>query len=307
MSAQTAIPPFRPFARSGVRNRGAGTRIRGVRAFSWNPYRPVIPSRAGSRFVLPIRVNNFGDLLGPLIVAEIVRRKGLTASAPTSPSDADAAAPVLFSVGSVVQFARPGDVVWGAGVNGKSLSALGTALSSLDVRAVRGPETRRELQQRGAAVPEVYGDPALLLPELWPALLDATDRKRRRVLVAPNLREYRAERAAGGARGERAVLNPQRPLGEVIRTIAESELVVGSSLHALIVAEALGVPAVGVVSAVEHPLKYADYYGGTGRPGVRLAGTVAEALSGRFAAPAPQWDPLPLLDAFPADLWRSAV
>jgi pyruvyltransferase len=103
------------------------------------------------------------------------------------------------------------------------------------------------------------------------------------------------------------VLNPQRPLGEVIRTIAESELIVGSSLHALIVAEALSVPAVGVVSAVEHPFKYADYYGGTGRPGVRLAETVAEALSGRFAVPAPQWDPLPLLDAFPADLWRSAV
>jgi pyruvyltransferase len=232
----------------------------------------------------------------------------LSAASASASAAADAAPPALFSVGSVVQFAGPGDVVWGAGVNGKSLGALRASLSALDVRAVRGPETRRELERRGATVPEVFGDPALLLPELWPALLDATDRKRRRVLVAPNLREYRVERAiGGGARGGRTVLKPQRPLGEVIRTIAESELVVGSSLHALIVAEALGVPAVGVVSAVEHPFKYADYYGGTGRPGVRLAETVAEALSGRFAAPAPQWDPLPLLDAFPADLWRSAV
>lgn len=46
-----------------------------VEFFTWNPTRPVAPSPAGYRCVAPI--NNFGDLLEPLIVEHFVRRPGL--------------------------------------------------------------------------------------------------------------------------------------------------------------------------------------------------------------------------------------
>ncbi len=50
----------------------------------------------------------------------------------------------LMSIGSVMHFAKTQDVIWGTGVNGKvdiNLHKFG----QLDVRAVRGPKTRKFL------------------------------------------------------------------------------------------------------------------------------------------------------------------
>jgi pyruvyltransferase len=107
-------------------------------------------------------------------------------------------------------------------------------------------------------------------------------------------------------RDRRGVLSPRAPLARVLRGIAHSELVVGSSLHGVIVAEALGVPARAVRSHAEPSLKYEDYFLATGRdPDEVVAGSVEEARE-RGGAPPPAWDPAPLLASFPADLWTGA-
>jgi pyruvyltransferase len=82
-----------------------------IELFSWNPKRPVCGGR-GKRFV-PIQrtVNNFGDLLGPVIVERLKRTANL-------PNEARMAGRLL-SVGSILHFAKDGDVIWGSGVNGK--------------------------------------------------------------------------------------------------------------------------------------------------------------------------------------------
>jgi pyruvyltransferase len=280
-----------------VRNRGATTTVRGVTVFSWNPRRPLIRRRPFTRLRWGARVNNFGDLLGPVVVDQILEQRALRSAATQVP-------PRLLSVGSVLHYGRRGDVVWGTGVNGKEVTQAPTA--DLDVRAVRGPETRRHLGRLGIDSPAVYGDPALLLPVLFPALLDAAQHKSRHTLIAPNLNEYATVAGRADMAGRADVLDPRRPLAECIAQIAASERVVGSSLHGIVVAEALGIPAVPVASGVEHPLKYDDYYRGTGRDGVTPAPTIADAASGRFDVPPLQWDPAALLDAFPADLWSAA-
>ncbi|GAA4174875.1 polysaccharide pyruvyl transferase family protein [Gryllotalpicola koreensis] len=268
--------------------------MHGVTVFSWNPHRPLIPGRRGSRLVVPRRIGNFGDLLGPVIVAALLERASGGRLAPQP------AGRRVLAVGSVVQFAAPGDVVWGSGLNGKSLQVMG-ALPDVDVRAVRGPRTREVLAAHDINAPEVYGDPALLAPLLFPWLREAARDKVRGTLLAPNMNDRRA------LRGRRDVLDPQRPLAECLLEIARSERVVGSSLHAVIVAESLGIPAVAVGSSEEHPFKYDDYYSGTGRPGIRLADSVDHALAARAAVPGPEWDPEPLLRAFPFDVWGAAA
>ncbi len=77
----------------------------------------------------------------------------------------------------------------------------------------------------------------------------------------------------------------------------------GSSLHAIVVAEAFGIPSRVVESKVEHHFKYADYYAGTGRGSYSPAATVREAVRAG-GEPLPNLSVQPLLDAFPADLWR---
>jgi pyruvyltransferase len=250
--------------------------VAGVDVAAWNPVRS--SNRWGRHALVARPVRNFGDLLGPVIVRELVAQLGLGPAVERRR---------LLAVGSVLHFGRPGDAVWGAGRNAKA----GALPDGLDVRAVRGPRT-------GADYPRaiVGGDPALLLGGLRPELV-VDPSCRSGVTLVPNLNEL------GAVRDRRGILSPRAPLGRVLRTIARSSLVIGSSLHGVIVAEALGVPARAVRAVAEPAFKYEDYYLATGRdPLDVVAGSVDEARE-RGGAPAPRWDPTPLLAAFPVDLW----
>lgn len=262
-----------------------------VEVVHWNPRKYTLLRR----FAFGPRKNNFGDLLGPEIVARLA---GVTVGELGPGGERR-----LLSVGSILHFASDGDVVWGSGVNGKVLDDQ-YRFADLDVRAVRGPKTRAFLQKRGIEVPEVYGDPGLLVPELF-GNLELKNRKRtRELLVLPNLNDFRSLETQYRA----LAVHPSAGLETCLVAIAESQLVVASSLHAIIVAESLGIPAVLVRSARESPFKYEDYYLGTGREPIPSVATIAEGIKrGEQSEPANLlWDSKPLLDAFPLDLWKAA-
>jgi pyruvyltransferase len=257
-----------------------------VRTFSWNPRRKP-PTGLARRWRRPRPIDNFGDLLGPLVVRAVAVRLGLDLSRPSRSA-------TLMSVGSVLHLAPTGAVVWGSGINGK-MAADGAELRTLDVRAVRGPRTRDRLAALGVEVPPVFGDPAILLGELRPDLVGRTPRHA--VTVIPNLNDATTY--------SRPFTDPRRPVQDVLTRISESELVVGSSLHGIIVAEALGVPARLVLSQHENAFKYDDYYAGTGRDTYAPAADVAEAVR-MGGEELPELATAPLLAAFPTDLWHRA-
>jgi pyruvyltransferase len=238
--------------------------------------------------VLPRRpLNNFGDLIGPLLVDHIATQRRLV-----QPRERRR----LVAVGSIMKMTEPGDAVWGTGVNGKSMD-LGAA-PELDVRAVRGPRTRELLRKAGTDVPEVYGDPALLWSLFWPRefYLDQNPRKRHHaVSVVPNFHDRNSMRGPN-------VIDPLNDVHNVIREIAMSDFVCGSSLHGIVLAEAFGIPARLVVPGTEPSFKYDDYYEGTGRPSYSVASNVREAIELGGERP-PEWSPDRLLDAFPSDLF----
>ncbi|QKJ20358.1 polysaccharide pyruvyl transferase family protein [Microbacterium hominis] len=257
------------------------TDVQGIAAVHWNPVRRDADGTARS-------VDNFGDLIGPLVVAGMLDRLAVTTSA--------AVRRRLLSVGSVLHFAREGDVVWGSGINGKEKVAS-SSLPPIDVRAVRGPATRRRLRAQGIDVPPVFGDPALLLPLFMPDLVEiARAEPTRDVTIIPNFHDV--EPAGEDSR----VIDPRRPIAEVLRAIAGSRLIVGSSLHGVVVAEAFGRPARVVRSRSEHYLKYFDYYAGTGRYDVQFAADVSEAIA-LGGVERGTYDLKGLQDAFPIDLW----
>ncbi|MGO1392931.1 polysaccharide pyruvyl transferase family protein [Agrococcus casei] len=255
-------------------------RIRGVEVFRW------MPRRFAS--MPDYQPENFGDSLA----REIVR--GMIAIDP--PSRLPRRSRRLLSIGSILHFARDSDTVWGSGINGKVDDQIGS--DSLDVRAVRGPKTRQALMNRGIAAPEVYGDPGLLLPDLFPVTKMWAKTKRHGIAIVPNFNDAHEFAAMPG------FVNPLAPLWEVIRHIAQSEFVIASSLHGIIVAEALGVPVRPLGSRAEALFKYDDYALGTGRESLEIVETVDEAIAaGPTAALA--FDTEPLKAAFPRDLWRS--
>jgi pyruvyltransferase len=232
---------------------------------------------------------NFGDALAHVIVAQMLARHG------RSLMDETERPARLLAIGSILHYAKDGDVIWGTGVNGKS-AASDHQFTSLDVRAVRGPLTRDFLRKLGIEAPEIYGDPALLLPTLFGGAFRATGTQP--YAVMPNLYDLDL------LNGVSNVVSPLLGWNRCVERILESRLVIASSLHAIIVAEAFGIPARYVrLSETEHLFKYEDYVLGTGRTRLDYARSVGEAVE-MGGMPATSFDAERLLQSFPIDLWR---
>ncbi|WP_348770168.1 polysaccharide pyruvyl transferase family protein [Arthrobacter sp. E3] len=170
---------------------------------------------------------------------------------------------------------------------------------NLDVRSVRGPLTRDYLISRGACVGEVYGDPALLLPYLFPEMIKDLKIKKRGILFVPNLHDFEMT-----ANSSAEVLNPTCHWRDCIKAIVQSEYVISSSLHGVVVAEAFGIPARLVDSGTEPPFKYEDYFKGTGRSQTHSAATFRSAELEMQMVEPPQINLEGLLASFPSDLWK---
>lgn len=234
-------------------------------------------------------LNNFGDLIGPVLVRRIKDEFGLH-----EPLEQWR----LVAVGSIMRLAERNDVVWGSGVNGRSMD-LGAA-PDLDVRAVRGPRTRNALMGVGTLVPEIYGDPGLLWSRYWSRdyYLSGPDAPTpSKVGIVPN---HNDKKSLSGT----DIIDPIGQPHDVIRQIAACDFVCGSSLHGVVLAESLGIPARLIRSVSEPAFKYDDYYEGTGRDDYRVAGSVQEAIAMGGERP-PVFDAEALLSAFPADLYLS--
>jgi pyruvyltransferase len=234
---------------------------------------------------------NFGDYLSKIIVSKILADKGYFLEEKTPSSGR------LLAIGSILHFANSNDVIWGTGVNGK-ISESEHKYVQLDVRAVRGPLTREFLLQKGINVPEIYGDPAILLPIIFPEQFKNESKKS--FVVVPNLHDLKI------ARGKKwkNIVSPLWSWDKCITEILKADFVIASSLHGLIIAEAYGIPARYIrLSETENLLKYNDYMMGTGRGEIEFAKTIEEALKMGGMQP-PRFNTQKLLDAFPLDLWR---
>jgi pyruvyltransferase len=265
--------------------------------YYYNPHKPLVKGRLGRLLRSRKRIDNFGDLLGPLMVPAILERRGLKLPAPGRPGRAKR---TLLTVGSILHFARDGDVVWGSGRNGRMPDRM-HRFRHLDVRMTRGPLTRDFLMQRGIDVPAtVYGDPGLLLPYLFPHVAAMTREARHDVTFVPHMHDCVPLEHA------HLTIDPRRPFWEVVERIARSRLVVSSSLHGIIIAEALGLPARCVRSREQGDFKYRDYYLGTGRGEYTVASTVEEALSLGGEAPA-VFSPEAMLSTFPYELFDADI
>jgi hypothetical protein len=191
---------------------------------------------------------NFGDALTPWLIRRVTGRLPRFAQ----PGDG---VPKHLVTGSVIEYADGASTVWGAGL----MRAGDRVHAGARIAAVRGPLTRARALDCGADCPEVYGDPALLLPRFH----RPRPGPRFRLGVLPHYadkpRVVARWRAVPGTR----LIDVQAPVETVLDAIAGCEALASSSLHGLIAAHAYGVPAVRV-SFGELPsgdgTKFADHY-----------------------------------------------
>jgi pyruvyltransferase len=193
-----------------------------------------------------------------------------------------------------MHYATDGDVVWGTGVNGKN-PKTDHRFTHLDVRAVRGPLSRQFLIEMGIDCPEVYGDPTLLLPKLFPEFQKQPHPSREYIIIPHFSDEPLFE-------GMPNVVSVKENWDDVIKKVLDSKFVIASALSGVIVAEAFGIPArllqLENAGNTEDLFKYRDYYYRTGRFDFKYATSVEEALK-MGGEPLPECDLEKLYLAFP--------
>jgi len=169
-------------------------------------------------------------------------------------------------VGSILQWADSQSTVWGPGfLTAKSRLAV----EPHKICAVRGPLTRNMVLKQGLDCPEVYGDPALLMPRFYRP--DA--QKKFRLGVIPHYVDQKHPwvQRARKQKGVR-VINILGGITQVVDAVVSCEAIVSSSLHGLVIADAYGIPNAWIRlsdKVIGQGFKFRDYYAAQGVPDVQ--------------------------------------
>ncbi len=186
---------------------------------------------------------NFGDLIGPWLVETMTGKPIINARFAVTESA------VLSTVGSIIHMITHDRTdVWGSGLmyppTPRQIKRLGR-LRDVRVHAVRGKKTRESLiQALGWDVPEVFGDPALLLPRyLQPEdgpHTAGTGAETAAISVVPHYKH--AAKFMGKMTAHTRLVDVHDDLRNVVSSIATSRACLSTSLHGIIIAQAYGVP-----------------------------------------------------------------
>jgi pyruvyltransferase len=255
----------------------------------------------GSKYTYKDSRWNLGDSLGFVVVSYMLEKKGLSLDTWVRKRKH------LGSIGSYVFTSFQHLTIWGGGAlfHPKDFRTLfykflcRYPFSKYDFRAVRGPLTRNAVMECGHKCPEVYGDPAILMPYIYSPQYRVT----RDILVIP---QFYTEAEFRQKNPDLYMISMNTDdYKSVIDAIVSSKKVITSSLHGIILAESYGVPAVffrGLGKRID--FKYLDYYYSTGRKDVKIAESFEEALE-MEPMPLPDLSELQegLLKSFPYDLW----
>ena len=235
------------------------------------------------------KVENVGDFLSTVVFDYMLKQKGICHDQVVNHTAH------LYAIGSIIQGGAQNAVIWGSGLKHgvKDISPLVRLTRKLDVRLVRGPETRNALLGRGYKCPLKFGDPAILMPLIY----QPKEMEKKDYLVVLHFKT------------QYDLPNAITPLTEDYQSfmdkIYNSKLVISSSLHGIILAEAYGIPAILLKDTeTENMFKYNDYYHSTGRYDFPVTQTIEEALS-IIPPSVPNFTEMrkDIMSSFPYDLW----
>lgn len=222
---------------------------RRIRLFWWNEIKLQGKSK-----------ENYGDLLGKYLVEKISGKKVVWCK-PSVFSFYDFFNPIYVTIGSILTHVNKKCVVWGSGIISKEY-----AIKEARFLAVRGPQTRNHLLKLGLEVPEVYGDPALLLPYYYQPKIE----KDYAIGIIPHYNDFKKVNDFYTDKPNVLLIDLMtNDVESTTNRILKCEKIVSSSLHGIIVAHAYGIPAVWQKFSNDvfgDDIKYQDYFESVGIP-----------------------------------------
>lgn len=175
--------------------------------------------------------------------------------------------PNYMCIGSFLHEATPETIVWGSGVISEDECYAMKSVPK-EVLAVRGKLTRHYLLKKGINCPEVYGDPALLLPLFYPK---TNVKKKYKLGIIPHINDL-SNKYVEELRSNPEVLiiqmNHYANWHDIIDKICECEVIISSSLHGIIVSDAYHIPNFWIElsdKVIGNGFKFRDYYSSVGK------------------------------------------
>lgn len=226
---------------------------------------------------------NFGDELAPYLLEKITGHSFLYNPPPFKE-------PTVVSTGSILNLniLTSKAIIWGTGtLHTKSLNTSiklfplsrffrtikdTLTLSQPNILAVRGPNTRFLLSKIGISCPEIYGDPAILLPKYYTPKGGIC---KHHIGLVLHHTHHLSEKLATyfssiGIQPISIIRKTKQDIEHFIDEICSCEKIFSSSLHAIITAQAYGIPAQWI-GFNDHPIhiddwhKFEDYFLGAGQ------------------------------------------
>jgi pyruvyltransferase len=181
--------------------------------------------------------NNWGDALSPVLVSLLSGKRHL-------------------AIGSILGSANERADVWGSGFIRENELLVGRPRK---VHAVRGPLSRERLLQLGVDCPEIFGDPALLLPRFF----DPEVPKRHAIGIIPHYIDKNNKWLLKHCVDKRIhIIDIESDIEDFVRTVKACDVILSSSLHGLICADAYGLPNAWIQfsdNVVGGDFKFRDY------------------------------------------------
>lgn len=159
-----------------------------------------------------------------------------------------------LAIGSIIHHATKKSIVWGSGIIDRKQK-----VAPADFRAVRGPQTRKYLLEQGYDCPEIYGDPAILMPELYkPEVF-----KEYEMGIIPHYHDYKIVKELYKDENEILIIDMMTmDVEKITKQIMSCKKTISSSLHGIIVSHAYGIPSLWVKFSDKifgDDIKYIDY------------------------------------------------
>lgn len=197
---------------------------------------------------------NYGDLLGKYLTEKITGRKVTWLRANRFYLN-NLWRPVYVTIGSILEHIGSHCIVWGSGISHRDAQ-----IAKATFTAVRGPLSRKRILELGYDCPEVYGDPALLLPLYF----EDVQSKKYELGIIPHINDYRKVKNMMKEDLSICIIDfLTNDIESTTRQILSCKRIISSSLHGIIVAHAYKIPAVQVRfsnAIFGDGVKYHDYF-----------------------------------------------
>lgn len=224
-----------------------------IRTYYWNKRKVSLYRFYRDRFLKPekkqFKYGNAGDIFNVDLIRYLYGKE---------PTNIGGAGNRLLLVGSIMNVIKEGDVLCGIGHKGNDLGQQQELIKGLKVYGVRGPLTKKFLQENGNPLEDLKFelDPGLLIKEVYG--LKPKENSTGPVIFIPHYRDNWVYKS--WPKGIKFINIDNHPK-TLAKAIMNSRLVYASSLHGIIFAHALGKECVFVAPQTDEPIhKYKDYY-----------------------------------------------